>query len=129
MSTDIEDYRILKPSWPRAIWCFNSKMSQVAYITDSSELIQNRDSVGQKWLAAYFLLTSTFFSLLSTEGYFFTLYTIVVQSQKHRICKTLHEKVQTLLHVSEDQIGCVVITHIEHKNNAPFLHVLVVFCE
>ena len=67
--------------------------------------------------------------MLSTEGYFFTLYTIVVQSQKHRICKTLHEKVQTLLHASKAQIGYIVITHIEHKNNAPFLHVLVDFCE
>ena len=48
MSTDIEDYRILKPNWPRAIWCFNSKMSQVAYITDTSQLMQSRDWVGQR---------------------------------------------------------------------------------
>ena len=129
MSTDIEDYRIHKPNWPRAIWFFYSKMSQVAYITDISQLMQSRDWVVKKWLAACFLLTSTFFSLLSIEGYFFTYYTIVVQSQKHKICKTLHEKVQTLLHASKAQIGCVVITHIEHKNNALFLHVLVVFCE
>ena len=54
---------------------------------------------------------------------------MVVQSQKHRICKTLHEKVQTLLHTSKAQIGYAVITHIEHKNNAPSLHVLVDFCE
>ena len=67
--------------------------------------------------------------MLSTEDYFFTLYTIVVQSQKHRICKTLHEKVQTLLDASKAQIGYVVIALIEHKNNAPFLHVLVDFCE
>ena len=80
-------------------------------------------------LAACFLPTSTFFFLLSTQSYFFTLYTIVVQSQKYRICKTLHEKVQTLLHAPKAQIGYVVITHIEHKNNAPFLHVLVDFCE
>ena len=38
MSTDIEDYRILKPDWPRAIWCFNSKMSQVVSINDTSQL-------------------------------------------------------------------------------------------
>ena len=56
-------------------------------------------------LAACFLITSTFFALLSTEGYSFTLYTIVVQSQKHRICKTLHEELQTLLHASKAQIG------------------------
>ena len=129
MSTEIEDYRTLKPNWPRAIWCFNSKMSQVAYITGTSELIQNRDWVDQKWLAACFLLTSTFFSLLSIEGYFFNLYTIVVQSQKHRICKKKNEKVQTILQISKTQIGYVVVTHIEHKNNAPFLHVLVVFFE
>ena len=67
--------------------------------------------------------------MFSTESYFFVLYTIVVKSQKRRICKTLHEKMQTLLHASKAQIGYVVITHNEHKNNAPFLHVLVVFCE
>ena len=76
---------------------------------------------------AFYLLAPFF--LLSTEGYVFTFYTIVAQSQKHRICKTLHEKVQTLLHASKAQIGYIVITHIEHKNNAPFLHVLVDFCE
>ena len=75
------------------------------------------------------LLNSAFFSLFSTEGYFFTLNTLVVQSQKHRICKTLHEKKLALLHASKAQIGYVAITHIEHKNNAPFLHVLVDFCE
>ena len=48
MSTDTEDYRILKPDWPTAIWGFNSKMSQVAYITDISELMQSRDWVGQR---------------------------------------------------------------------------------
>ena len=67
--------------------------------------------------------------MLSTEGYLFTLYIILVQSQKHRICKTLHEKAQALLHASKAQIGYAVITHIEHKNNAPFLHVLADFCE
>ena len=51
--------------------------------------------------------------MLSTEGYFFTLYTIVVKSQKHRVCKTLHEKVQTLLDESKAQIGYVVIAHID----------------
>ena len=48
MSTDIEDYRILKPDWPRAIWCFNSKMSQAAYITDTSQLMQSRNWVSQR---------------------------------------------------------------------------------
>ena len=48
MSTDIEDYRILKPNWPRAIGRFNSKMSQVAYITDTSQLMQSRDWVSQR---------------------------------------------------------------------------------
>ena len=48
MATDIEDYRMLKPDWPRAIWCFNSKMTQVAYITDTSQLMQSRDWVGQR---------------------------------------------------------------------------------
>ena len=48
MSTDSEDYRILKPDWPGEIWCFNSKMSQVAYITDTSQLMQSRDWVGQR---------------------------------------------------------------------------------
>ena len=43
--------------------------------------------------------------------------------------KTLHEKVQAALHASKAQIGSVVITRIDHKNNAPFLHVLVVFCD
>ena len=43
LSTEIEDYRILKPDRPRAIWCFNSKMSQAAYITDTSQLMQSRD--------------------------------------------------------------------------------------
>ena len=36
---------------------------------------------------------------------------------------------QTLLHASIAQIGYTVITHIEHKNNAPFLYALVDFCE
>ena len=99
-------------------------MSQVAYITDTSQLMQSRDWVGQRMTCSML-----FTSLLSTEGYFFTLYTIVVESQKHRICKTLLEKVQTLLHASKAQIGYVVITHIEHKNNDPFLHVLDDFCE
>ena len=43
MSTDIEDWRILKPHLPRTIWCFNSKTNQVAYITDTSQLMQSRD--------------------------------------------------------------------------------------
>ena len=47
-STDIEVYRILKPDQPRSIWCFNSKMSQAAYITDTSQLMQSRDWVGQR---------------------------------------------------------------------------------
>ena len=29
MSTDTEVCRILKSDWPRAIWCFNSRMSRV----------------------------------------------------------------------------------------------------
>ena len=48
MSTNIEVRRILKPDWPRTIWCFNSKMSQVAYITDTCQLMQSRDWVGQR---------------------------------------------------------------------------------
>ena len=48
MSTDTEDYKILKTNWPRAIWYFNSKMSQVAYITDTSQLMQSRNWVGQR---------------------------------------------------------------------------------
>ena len=43
MSTDIEDYRILKPDRPRAIWCINSKMSQAAYITNTSQLMQDKN--------------------------------------------------------------------------------------
>ena len=54
---------------------------------------------------------------------------MVIQSQKDSICKTLHEKVQTLLHASKAEIGYIVITHIEHKNNAPFLDVLLHLCE
>ena len=75
----------------------------------------------------YSLRTSTFFSLLLTGRYSFTRYTIVVSSQKCRIYKTLHEKVQTLLRASKTQIGYVVITHIEYKSNASFLHVLLDF--
>ena len=45
MSTDIEDYRILKPDRPRAIWRFDSKMSQVAYITDTPQLIGSKSDL------------------------------------------------------------------------------------
>ena len=43
MLTDIEYYRIPKPDRSRAIWCFNSKMIQAAYITDTSQLMQRGD--------------------------------------------------------------------------------------
>ena len=59
MSTDIEDYRILKPDRPRAIWCFDSKMSQVAYVTDTSQLIGSKSDLKH---VCYFL--APFFSFI-----------------------------------------------------------------
>ena len=60
---------------------------------------------------------------------FFENYMKVTFYSLHHSSKTSHEKVRTLLHASKASIGCVIITHTEHKNNAPFLHVSVVFCE
>ena len=82
MLTDIEDYRMLKPDWPRAIWCFNSKMSQVSYIYDWHFSINAKYGLSG---SENDLQHGFYFSLLSTEGYFFTLYTIVVQSQKQNL--------------------------------------------
>ena len=61
--------------------------------------------------------------------WFFENYMRITFYSLHLSNKTSHEKVQTLLHASKAPIGCVIITHIEHKNNTPFLHVLFVFCE
>ena len=70
MSTDIEDYRILKPGWPRAIWGFNSQMSQAAYITETSQLVQSSDWVGQRGTCSMLFTYLHLLSLLSTEDYF-----------------------------------------------------------